>query len=189
MSNVKGSIFKYTKEYVVNTYGHKSWYSLLSLLTPDERDTIEMDIYEDKWYPVSLLKRVIGAFDNTFASGEFKTIVPIAKYIAEKDIMPIFKKFSDLKNIPLVLRNAPALWKRYFDTGEMRVENALDEERAFNFTFHNFDDISTQILCSYLISTWLRQVLKSAGADNVSIIYTDTLGTNHVPSSLEVTWS
>lgn len=190
MANAKGSIFLNVKEYVIQEHGEDNWHKLLRLLTPKEREIIGLQVQVNDWYPMPLLKRLIGAYDNLLGSGEFKTIVPIALYIANKDIIPVLEKFVNMHNIAMILRNTPSLWKRYFDSGDLKVVEANDADGLYKFSLVEFDDISGQVFCVYLISTWLKFLLEKSGVKEINITFIESiLGNYNSSGTLEVSWS
>jgi len=190
MANAKGSIFLNVKEYVIQEHGEESWHKLLRLLTPKERETIGLQVQINDWYPMPLLKRLIGAYDNLLGSGEFKTIVPIALHIANKDIIPVLEKFVNMQNISMILRNTPSLWKRYFDAGNIKVVEANDADGLYKFSLVEFDDLSGQVFCVYLISTWLKYLLEKSGVKQINIKFIESnLDAYNSSGTLEVSWS
>ncbi|MEM4409276.1 MAG: hypothetical protein QXI19_11115 [Candidatus Caldarchaeum sp.] len=188
MANAKGSIFINFKDYVIKNHGGEGWEKLIGILTHEEKELIGWKILPNRWYPMHIFKRLIEAYDNMFGDGSFHSIVPIAEHIADRDIVPFFLKFINLNNPSIILRNTTSLWKRYFDSGDIRIEAADDMHNCYRFLLDEFDDYSGLIFCTYMVSTWLKRILNVAGFGNITITYTTSQDDHGSPGILEVRW-
>jgi hypothetical protein len=191
IGNVKGSIFVHTRGYTIKVHGESVWKEILSHLSEKDREILEGSLTKADWYPVPLLNRLISVYDNMFGNGDFKSIVPIAEYIAEQDLGPVFDIFVNLKSPPFVLSSAPSLWSRYFDTGEVSIETADDDKRYYKIVLKEIADenrVSGQALCTYGNPTWLKSALIMAGAKSVTMSHTDCRYKGASSCALEVWW-
>lgn len=190
MGNAKGAVLKHFKEYVIALHGEDGWLKLVGFLSDEERMTLTLNPDEQKWYPMLLLKRLIGAFDSLYGNnGQFASIVPIAEHIAENDIIPFLERFTNLQSPSAVVRNTPSLWKRYFDSGEIKIDDVDDAGKHYSFFLENFESVSGMIFCTELVSTWLRRILAHSGAEEIDITHSDFAEANGSPATLDVSWS
>ncbi|MEQ9619990.1 MAG: hypothetical protein RIG61_12560 [Deltaproteobacteria bacterium] len=173
--NAKGLIFINIREYIVKTYGHDIWDKVINELPASDRETLKKDFLRTGWYSAPLLNRLIKSYDLAVGNGDFNSVIPLAEYIAKKDLIPMFDIFVDLNNPVFVLNNAPSLWSRYFDSGVMDV-NVLDIEKKHSVVelFENADEnaASGAAICNYAVPEWFKIGLMKAGAESVKIMQT-----------------
>ncbi|HXG31560.1 MAG TPA: hypothetical protein VNK81_07935 [Thermodesulfobacteriota bacterium] len=117
-------------------------------------------------------------------------MISIAEYIAKCDLCPIIETFADLGPSFLLL-GAPSLWRRYFDTGEVRIEVANDSKRYYRFVLEeiaNEDMVSGQAVCTHGVTTWIRSVLTTAGSKTATVIHDDCRYKNSPLCVFEISW-
>ncbi len=168
------SIFIYSREYIINTYGQDTWENITGKLTEDERVIANMDYNPNDWYPVYLLNRELSILDALLSVEKNTSIIPIVKYITEKDLLPVFNMFLNLKNPVFVLQNVPSIWNRYFDTGIVNIELSDAENKHFRYSLTEGADediYSGEAICRHGTVTWIETALEIAGAQNIDIVH------------------
>ena len=105
LSKAKGSTFIYSRQYIIINHGDGIWNKTIENLTDEEKDFCKSDLSPQEWYPVYMLNKVFRSYDNIVGTGDNNAVIPIAKYIAEKDLLPVFDIFVNLKDPVFVLQN------------------------------------------------------------------------------------
>ena len=170
--NAKGSVFLYSREFIIDTHGEELWLKVTEHLTDDEKEFSYSAVSPNEWYPVYLLNKVLDSFDKIVGNNDKKSIIPIAQYIAQKDLSPVFNLFVNLKDPVFVLQNIPSIWNRYFDTGKVNIDLSDPENRHYQLSLEEGVDESTfsgQSICKYGTVTWIKTALEIAGAENIRI--------------------
>lgn len=189
--NAKGSIFIHIRDYIIKVYGVEIWGEILNRLSQSDRDIFGGQLNKHGWYSAPVINRLINIYDNMFGDGDFKSIVPIVEYIAQQDLAPVFDIFVNLSPF-FVLSSAPSLWKRYFDTGEVRVEVADEANRHFRLVLEEIADensVSGRAICTYANPTWLRIALIMAGAETVTMSHVKCRYKNATSCVLDIWWN
>jgi hypothetical protein len=187
----RGSIYIYFKEYIIKVHGKTVWKEILSHLPVKERKILDRRLKKSDWYPAPILNRVFRASDTIFGSGDLKSIIPVAEYIAEQDLSPVFDIFVNLKNPIFVVDNASSLWTRYFNTGHVKIEVADDVNRHYRLLLEDIADedrVSGQAICTYGVPTWLKTAMIMGGAKTVTTIHTECRYKNASCCALEIRW-
>ena len=187
----KGSIFLNSRDYIVNSMGESVWKLILANLPDGDAEFFENNLVKTEWYPVPYVNRLINTYDLIAGNGDFLSIVPIAEYIAKKDLGPVFEVFIDLKNPQVVLNSAPSLWSRYFDTGRMDVESVNMDAKSSTLRLYELADetkASGVAICTFAVPEWFRTGLLMSGADSVSITQTECRYKGAEACKYEVTW-
>ena len=159
--------------------------------TRQRKENVEQQIKEIDWYPAPILNRAIRVSDEIFGSGDLKSIVPVAEYIAEQDLTPVFDIFVNLKNPVFIVDNASSLWTRYFNTGNVKIEVADDANRYYRLLLEEIAEentVSGQAVCTYGIPTWLKTAMIMGGAKTVTINHTECRYENAPSCVLEIRW-
>ena len=170
--NAKGSVFIYAKEFILETHGKELWNKIIEPLNEEEKLICNSELSPHEWYPVFLLNRVFDSYDKILGNNDKKSIIPIAEYIAEKDLSPVFNLFVNLKDPIFVLENIPSIWNRYFDTGKVNIILSDKENMHYQLSLDELADesrFSGQAICKYGTATWVNTALKFVGAENIRI--------------------
>jgi len=186
-----GTIFLYSREYILDNYGQDVWQQITDHLTVEEKEFVNSDYSPNEWYPVYLLNTVLNTFDNLLFDGDKKSIIPIAKYITEKDLLPIFNLFINLKNPVFVLQNVPSIWNRYFDTGKVNIELSDSENNHFQYSLTEGTDenvYSGEAICRHGTVTWIKTALEIVGALNVEVVHSKCRYTGDPVCITDVKW-
>jgi hypothetical protein len=137
------------------------------------------------------LNRLLNTYDLLYGKGDFLSIIPIAEYIANKDLGPMIDALVNLKKPSVVLKSAPSLWSRYFDSGLLELE-LLDDEKNFSVLF--LDEIADEnrasgvAVCNFAVPEWFKTGLTMAGANTVEIVQTGCRYKNDTICRFEVWW-
>ena len=187
----RGSIYIYFKDYIIKVHGKAVWKEILSHLPAKERKMLNSRLKKSDWYPVPILNRAIRVSDEIFGSGDLKSIVPVAEYIAEQDLTPVFDIFVNLKNPVFIVDNASSLWTRYFNTGNVKIDVADDVNRHYRLLLEDIADedrVSGQAICTYGVPTWLKTAMIMGGAKTVTTNHTECRYENAPSCVLEIRW-
>jgi len=187
----RGSIYIYFKDYIIKVHGKAVWKEILSHLPAKERKMLNSRLKKSDWYPVPILNRAIRVSDEIFGSGDLKSIVPVAEYIADQDLTPVFDIFVNLKNPVFIVDNASSLWTRYFNTGNVKIDVADDVNRHYRLLLEDIADedrVSGQAICTYGVPTWLKTAMIMGGAKTVTTNHTECRYENAPSCVLEIRW-
>ena len=187
----RGSIYIYFKDYIIKVHGKAVWKEILSRLSAKERKMLNSRLKKSDWYPAPILNRAIRVSDDIFGSGDLKSIVPVAEYIADQDLTPVFDIFVNLKNPVFIVDNASSLWTRYFNTGNVKIDVADDANRYYRLLLEELADenrVSGPAVCTYGIPTWLKTAMIMGGAKTVTTNHTECRYKNAPSCVLEIRW-
>jgi hypothetical protein len=189
--NTKGSILLNTKEYIINSHGESAWRKIINNLPDHDKKVLENEIVQTEWYPASLLNRLINTYDVLHGKGDFLSVIPIAVYIANNDLGPMIESLVNLKKPSIVLKSAPSLWSRYFDSGLLELE-LLDMEKNYSVLYlEEIADESTAsgvAICNIAVPEWFKTGLTMAGANSADIFQTECRYKNSKSCRYEVRW-
>ena len=189
--NTKGSILINAKEYIITSHGESVWKKIVNNLQEQDKEILENDLITTEWYPAPLLNRLLNTYDVVHGNGDFLSVIPLAEYIARKDLGPMLDSLVNLKTPPVLLKSAPSLWSRYFDSGLMELE-LLDEETNFSVLY--LDEIADEnrasgvAVCNFAVPEWFKTGLTMAGANSAEIVQTECRYKNSKPCKFEVWW-
>lgn len=189
--NAKGSILFNAKEYIINSHGEDVWRKVISNLPNSDTEILESDLIHTEWYPAPLLNRLLNTYDMVHGNGDFLSVIPVAEYIAQKDLGPMLDSLVNLKKPPVILKSAPSLWSRYFDSGIMELE-LLDLEKKYSVLY--LDEIADEnsasgvAVCNFAVPEWFKTGLTMAGAKSAEIVQTGCRYKNSDVCRFEVWW-
>jgi hypothetical protein len=189
--NTKGSILLNAKEYIITSHGESVWKKILNNLPDPDREILESSLIGTEWYPAPLLNRLLNIYDMMHGNGDFLSVIPIAEFIANKDLGPMLDSLVNLKKPPVILKSAPSLWNRYFDSGMLELE-VLDLEKNFSVLY--LDEIADEnrasgvAVCNFAVPVWFKTGLTMAGANTAEIVQTGCRYKNDTICRFEVWW-
>lgn len=187
----KGSILFNAKEYIISSHGESAWKRIVVNLPDPDSEILEREIVSTDWYPAPLLNRLLNTYDVLHGNGDFLSIVPVAEYIARKDLGPMLDSLVNLKKPAIILKSAHSLWGRYFDSGMLELE-LLDMEKKYSVFY--LDEIADEdrasgvAVCNFALPEWFKTGLKMAGANSVKIVQTSCRYKNDNICRFEVWW-
>jgi hypothetical protein len=189
--SAKGSILSNAKEYIISAHGESAWKKIVNNLPEPDSTVLDSSLVSTDWYPAPLLNRLLNTYDVLHGNGDFLSIVPISEYIAKKDLGPMLDALVNLKKPATILKSAPSLWSRYFDSGMLELE-LLDTEKKYSVLY--LDEIADEerasgvAVCNFAVPEWFKMGLMMAGANSVKIIQTACRYKNDKICRFEVWW-
>ncbi len=189
--NAKGSIFFNAREFIINSQGESVWRKVINNLPDPDQKILNNDLVSTEWYPASLLNRLLNTYDVVHGNGDFLSVIPVAEYVARKDLGPMLEPLVNFKKPPAILSSAPSLWSRYFDSGIMELE-LLDQEKRFSVLY--LDEVADEesasgiAVCNFAIPEWFKTGLRMAGAESAEIVQTSCRYRNADVCRFEVWW-
>lgn len=126
MENVqaKGVNFLYSREYIRDIYGSDIWERVITSLPESDKAVWTDTLLSNSYYPFSSFSRMMLRLPQEVGSNSDAEIARIYEYIADKSLNNIYKLFFRFTNPSFVLKNYPALWKRFFSSGTVNVPTA-----------------------------------------------------------------
>lgn len=191
IGRAKGSIFLNSRDYIVNSIGDSVWKLVLANLPGDDAEFFEKNIAKTEWYPVTHLNNLVNTYDLVVGNGDFLSIVPVAEYIAKKDLGPVFEVFVDLKNPQVILNSAPSLWSRYFDSGRVDVESVNVDDKSSTLVLYELADemkASGVAICTFAVPEWFKTGLLMSGTGAVTITQTECRYKGAESCKYEINW-
>ena len=185
------TIFIYSREFIIDNYGKETWQQISDGLTEDESKFANSEYSPNEWYPVYLLNRVLNMLDKLRSAKDKDSIIPIVQYITQKDLLPVFNLFTNLKDPVFVLQNVPSIWNRYFNTGIMTIELSDSENNHFQYSLTEGTDenvYSGEAICRHGTVTWIKTALEIAGALNIEVVHSKCRYTGDPRCITDVKW-
>jgi len=185
------TIFIYSREFIIDNYGKETWQQISDGLTEDESKFANSEYSPNEWYPVYLLNRVLNMLDKLRSAKDKDSIIPIVQYITQKDLLPVFNLFTNLKDPVFVLQNVPSIWNRYFNTGIMTIELSDSENNHFQYSLTEGTDenvYSGEAICRHGTVTWIKTALEIVGALNIEAVHSKCRYTGDPVCITDVKW-
>lgn len=175
---VKGLIFLGARRWMTRTYGEQGYLRFLETQPPEHRsywtDSLILPV---SWIPAALYVSLFEGEERLWGTGDGRLFQRAAAAVAFDDLSGVMKLFMKVGTPSFIASRFPAIWRRYFSAGELRVEESqphrleieLDGARPYGTAG-----------CQGTLG-WTRQALEYAGARDLRIDHPECLfaGSRH----------
>lgn len=120
----RGPNFVYGEEFARGQYGDQLWERALQSLEPAHRAVWQGTLLVSGVYPFAAFKAMVQALAAETGTVARDETARMYEFIAERSLSTVHRIFLRIASPAFVLRNYPMLWKRYFNTGTVRVPEA-----------------------------------------------------------------
>jgi hypothetical protein len=156
MVRTKGTSFVWIVKFM---RGHRE--EAKKLLPPELSHYLETRVLSSTWYPASDYWGLVRVALAVTKMGP-EAFPQMGQFLARTDLAGIYKSIVKLGDPARTMTAATAIWRNYYDRGELRVEI---EERAAVVTLHDFPQPMRE-LCGQL-DGYLPELALAAGAEGV----------------------
>jgi hypothetical protein len=120
----RGPNFVYAKEFIASSHGDAVWEQVLADMSPEGREVWAEMILVTGSYPFSVFKEMLYSLVQVVGERPEAETAQMYEFIAEKSLSTIYKFFFRFAEPSFVIKRYPILWKRFFESGEVRVPYA-----------------------------------------------------------------
>ena len=178
----KGLSLVAVRDYVLQKAGREAWASVLGVLPDEDADTVSAAV-DVGWYPLDLHARLLRAVDTGLGDGDLSTILPIARFEAERDVPIVHHLLLQMGNPTDVAEKMAVLWPRDHTTGRLRIERRDDS--AIDVTL--VDWAADEALCLGF-QHYFQRALELAGARDVRLVQSTCRARGAAECFFKVTW-
>jgi hypothetical protein len=168
MSKTKAIHLKHLTQFVHERGGEVAWQKIMDALAERDREVLGTYILPGAWIDYGFWWRLLTAADRVLGRGDGKIIREIGAYDAHQSLNGVYKAFISLMNPGFVIARSSLLWKRYYDTGDIRVVQA--GARLAELELVDFPDAPRGH--EQELIGWMETALKLTKVANVSAIHT-----------------
>ncbi len=130
----KGVNFIYARQFIEQQYGKDSWAGIMKALPDAARRVWDRIPLAAQLYPFAAFKAMAAALPAVLGARKDAELSKIYEYIADQSLNKMYKVFFRLMNPAFVLKNYPALWSRFFDSGTVEVPVAEKGHAVLKFS-------------------------------------------------------
>jgi len=165
MGKMKGTGWNGNIEYLLKIAGEEGLEKVKAALSVEDRETIfSKPILPYSWIDYNVYMRFMMTADRILGNGDLSLIREATMYNARKDLTGIYKIFISFATPQVIVRNAPKVWRQYFDTGDMTV-HWLGEKKV-QLKLVDFSDIP--LYHEIAQTDFIKEALRISGAKNVT---------------------
>lgn len=139
--------------------------AILRTLDESDRAYFGDAILSSLWYPYGAFSSLARAIDREIAKGDVSILEDVGRASGKLDLGGIFRFITAILTIERIVSRAPALWRRYCDTGELTLVDAGPGHYTVRLT--GFPEID-EAHC-HMISGWMRGLGDGTGARDAEI--------------------
>lgn len=117
---VKGTGIIPVLGYIKEKYGIETLENIVKKL-PTEYQEMLKEIFDVKWYPLSLLSKLYTTIAEVIGKGDTKICWEIGRYSAEYGLNRVYKFFLKLGSIKLFVSKGPTIYSTYYKGSELKI--------------------------------------------------------------------
>lgn len=126
---VKGANYVYTKDYIIKTYGLPKWQQILDKLSKPSAMIWSNNLILIDSFPFEPYYEIIKTLAEVCGLNSTEELGKVYEYIAHKSLNSVYQMFLSLTQPSFVLSRYPLLWKRFFNTGMVKI-NHIEKGKA-----------------------------------------------------------
>lgn len=161
---VKGILFLYLRDYIVERQNLSTWEALIDELDPLDVSLMRGIVLANSWYPVRIWNKIINSHMSSFPSPSL-AMSQFCEYLGEKELTSIVKIMLSFGSPGFLLKRTHILWNRYFEHGKFGAEEI--GPRRWHLWLDGPADENLgagKLTCSYGPAPWLERGLHLSGA-------------------------
>jgi predicted hydrocarbon binding protein len=162
---IKGATLEMTVSFIKQAFGEDQFAQVTAVLEIADREVLSGKIHASKWYPFRLYERILTAMDNVLGDGDGSLCYKCGRYDAEYDLNSLYKLFYKKGSPQFIISNAMFVWRTFFDSGRVEVENVGDKTACFRVL--GADEYAS-VVCRE-IEGWLEKTTELSGGRNATV--------------------
>jgi hypothetical protein len=163
--NVKGTVLLARRAFVQKHFGQEAWEQVLNSLGAEDRGRLNGILLSVAWFPFKLSERLDEAIVRILGQGDESVFERIGQVSAEENLSGAHKHFLAAGSPEKFLRQTPAIYKFYYDSGYRTYEP--DGADGAVLTTYDADTFS-HVDCLTVIG-WHKRALQMCGAREVEM--------------------
>jgi hypothetical protein len=162
---VKGSVLRARKEFVIDHFGEQGWQTVLAALQDEDRDFWQDVIITSDWYDFVIGERLDKTIVSVLGKGNERVFEQIGAKSAKRNLTGVHRSFLSPGNPQSFMHMANTIYKFYYDTGYREYE----ETGATSGVMTTFEAETFSIPDCLTVIGWYREALQMCGAKNIKI--------------------
>ncbi|MEW6517157.1 MAG: hypothetical protein AB1439_09650 [candidate division FCPU426 bacterium] len=139
MSKTKAVHLQNFRKLVMQQAGEQGLTAIANRLNLQDQALLNQSLLSSQWIDYGFWWRLLVAADQVLGQGDYQWIRTMGGFDAQENLQGIYRSFLKMMSIKAVIRSSDLIWRRYYDTGEMRVMR-LDSDEA-ELHLHNFPEL------------------------------------------------
>jgi hypothetical protein len=164
MPKTKGNFCISIKEYIDKYWGKGTWDKFFHALSADDQLLMQTAVSLN-WVDMEARLRIVRTFEEVLGTGNGDMIRRFAYFEAEKDLHTALRLFLRVASPINVLKKAGQIWRKYYDWGELIVEQKDEKSASVTLKGNNFND---RFFCLQL-QAYFSRFFELVGAEDVKI--------------------
>jgi predicted hydrocarbon binding protein len=161
-ANFRLAIKKYIEQYL----GQDAWDKFLEALSDDDQILMQTAV-SIGWVDMDARLRIVRTFENVLGTGNGDLVKNFARFEAEKDLNTVLRIFLRMANPGMVLKKASGFWHRFYDWGELVVEQ-IDKNSAIAMIK---DAPFVDPLFCMQIESYFKRFFELVGAKDMEVVH------------------
>jgi hypothetical protein len=182
----RGIMPRYVRLWLLERFGEEGITRVLARLAPEAAEMFSHPVPHE-WYPVSLMKELLGAVDAEFSTAHPDALRSLGSFVADHSVRGFLKYLARLVSMQKALARVGLIWRRYHDGGS--VETSIlkkDDARVEGIlTIKDYD--AGPVWCK-LMDAYLETFAASTGAKNVKVEKKDCIHKGDADCSWHISW-
>jgi hypothetical protein len=165
MSQTKAIHLHNFRKLVLQQAGEPGWQEIAKRLSSEDRQLLNQPALASQWIDYAFWWRLLVAADQALGQGDYQWIHTMGGFDAQENLQGIYKPFLQLMSVKAVVKSSNLIWRRYYDSGEMRVIRLEDQEAEIHL--HDFPGL--QVHHEVEIIGWMEGALKLVRATRAKV--------------------
>ncbi|MDH3255354.1 MAG: hypothetical protein OEM62_10210 [Acidobacteriota bacterium] len=120
----RGPNFVYGQEFILASHGAAVWEKILADMPEDASNIWRDTLLVTGSYPFSSFKTMLASLARVVGEVPEAETEKMYEFIADQSLSTIHKFFFRFADPSFIIKRYPILWKRFFQSGEVRVPHA-----------------------------------------------------------------
>lgn len=168
MSQAKGSILLYFRDYVIREHGERALDRVIKQLDEQDRTLLSGFLIRGGWYPVGTWNRALMAYLPTYYRDPDDGMRALAEYIAHEDLSTVYRMALKLGSPEFLMKRTGSLWSRYFDAGTLTAEEVKQRHWKLQLDAPSgIDEAPHFFTCGPGVCAWIVQGMRLTGVNGM----------------------
>jgi predicted hydrocarbon binding protein len=170
--HVKGIVLNSRIAYVEKYHGKEGFERVLEALSPEARAMVGGEILVSSWYPLQATVETLVTIDRLFGKGDLSLCREMGRYTARAALAGgVQQSFVREHDPGFVIKMGPVIWRQYYDSGEIQVEQTGEESAISRIV--DFEE-PHKVLC-LSIQGWMEEAMEIWGGTEIQVTETKCL--------------
>jgi uncharacterized protein (TIGR02265 family) len=163
MGNVKGTCVKSVANFARERIGQKGWEDVLASLGGEDRKLFAGLITATSWYPLETYQRFLATLGRRLGGDPRLLGIEIGRRITADGLNSVYRIFLGMLSTKYLLSKTPLLWKSYFDSERLEIDEVTD--KSFQFSAYG-EGAPNTIYCHTILGGGLQAISLSGGKNS-----------------------